>query len=41
MQPGAPPPRWSRNWRFLAILIAAGMGWLVPAAVLYLVFWRS
>jgi len=41
MDPGAAPPRWSRRWHFLAILAAAGIGWLIPAALVYLVFWRG
>ena len=39
--PAAPAPRWSRSWRFLAVLVVAGIGWLIPAAILYLVLWRS
>jgi hypothetical protein len=41
MDSGAAPPCWSRRWRFLAILAAAGIGWLVPAVILYFVFLRS
>jgi hypothetical protein len=41
VDPGAAPPRWSRRWHFLAILAAAGIGWLIPAALVYLVFWRG
>jgi hypothetical protein len=40
MDPGAPAPRWSRSWRFLAILAAAGIGWVIPVAIVYLMFWR-
>jgi len=40
MDPGAPPPRWSRRWRFFALLAIAGIGWLIPAAIVYVVFWR-
>jgi hypothetical protein len=39
--PAAPAPRWSRSWRFLAVLVAAGIGWLIVAAIVYLVFWRG
>ena len=39
--PSAPAPRWSRRWRFLTLLVVAGIGWLIPAVVLYLVFWRG
>jgi hypothetical protein len=41
IQPGAPSPRWSRRWRFVAVLAVAGIGWLIPAAILYLVLWRG
>jgi hypothetical protein len=41
IMPGAPSPRWSRSWRFVAVLVAAGIGWLVPIAIVYLVFWRA
>jgi len=41
IQPGAPSPRWSRRWRFATVMVVAGLGWLIPAAILYLVFWRG
>jgi hypothetical protein len=41
IQPGAPSPRWSRSWRFLAVMVVAGIGWLIPAAILYLAFRRG
>jgi hypothetical protein len=41
IDPGAPSPRWSRRWRFLTVMVAAGLGWLVPAAILYLAFRRG
>ena len=37
-QPGAPSPVWPRRWRFLAVLVAAGLGWLIVAAIVYLAF---
>jgi hypothetical protein len=39
--PGAPSPRWPRRWRFLALLVAAGLAWLAAAAIVYLVFRRA
>ena len=36
--PAAPAPRWSRSWRFLAVLAVAGIGWLILASILYLLF---
>ena len=38
--PGAAVPRWSRRWRFLAVLVVAGIGWLLAAAILYFLFYR-
>jgi hypothetical protein len=38
--PAAPAPRWSRRWRFLAVLVVAGIGWLIPAVILYFLFLR-
>jgi hypothetical protein len=38
---GAPSHRWPRRWRFLAVLVAAGLGWAVPLAVIYVIFWRA
>lgn len=38
--PAASAPRWSRSSRFLAVLVVAGIGWLIPAVVLYFVFLR-
>jgi hypothetical protein len=40
IQPGAPSPRWSRRWRFVAVMVAAGFGWLVPIAIAYLIVTR-
>jgi hypothetical protein len=39
IQPGARSPRWPRRWRFAAVIVSAGLGWLIPMAILYLVFW--
>jgi hypothetical protein len=41
IMPGAPSPRWSRRWRFAAVMLAAGIGWLVPIAIVYLAFTRG
>jgi hypothetical protein len=40
-RPGAPAGHSPRRWRFLALLVAAGLGWAIPAAILYLAFWRG
>ena len=41
IDPGAPSMRWPLCWRFLAVLVAAGIGWLIPATIVYIVFWRG
>jgi len=33
-------PRWPRRWRFLFIVGAASLAWIVPALLLYLLFAR-
>jgi hypothetical protein len=38
IQPGASSPGWPRRWRFAAVIVSAGLGWLILAAILYLAF---